>query len=91
MGLDMYLYEEKYLCQSGSLAERHHEYAKEKVKYPIDIVEKPCTVEELKKTVGRVSGFNIRALSFHCIRGLLGKNYNRVWAFTPSFGTPARS
>ena len=46
----------KYLCSAdGTLSpedlQKCYDYAKEKVKYPIDIVEKPCTVDEFIKTI----------------------------------------
>ena len=46
----------KYLCSAdGKLSDddlkRCYEYAKQKVKYPIDIVETPCTVEEFKSII----------------------------------------
>lgn len=46
----------KYLCSAdGKLSEADlkacYDYAKERVKYPIDVVETPCTVKELKHTV----------------------------------------
>lgn len=46
----------KYLCSAdGKLSDydlqRCYDYAKEKVKYPIDVVEKPCTIEEFKEIV----------------------------------------
>ena len=47
----------KYLCSAdGKLSDadlqRCYDYAKAKVKYPIDVVETPCTIEEFKQTVG---------------------------------------
>lgn len=46
----------KYLCSAdGKLSDadlqRCYEYAKEKIKYPIDVVETPCTVEEFKEII----------------------------------------
>jgi replicative DNA helicase len=46
----------KYLCSAdGTLSEEHlkqcYEYAKERVKYPIDVVEEPCTVAEFRETI----------------------------------------
>ena len=46
----------KYLCSAdGKLTEEDlhtcHEYAKERVKYPIDVVEESCTVDEFVKIV----------------------------------------
>jgi replicative DNA helicase len=46
----------KYLCSAdGKLSEddlkKCYDYAKEKVKYPIDVVEKPCTIEEFKEII----------------------------------------
>ncbi len=46
----------KYLCSAdGNLAQEDltkcHEYAKERVKYPIDIVENPCTINEFVEIV----------------------------------------
>jgi replicative DNA helicase len=46
----------KYLCSAdGKLSDadlqRCYDYAKEKIKYPIDVVETPCTVEEFKEIV----------------------------------------
>jgi len=48
----------KYLCSAdGTLTDEHLkmclEYAKERVKYPIDIVEEPCTINEFKETIIR--------------------------------------
>ena len=47
----------KYLCSAdGKLSEsdllKCYDYAKTKVKYPIDVVEKPCTIEEFKQIIG---------------------------------------
>lgn len=47
----------KYLCSaegklSDSDLQKCYDYAKSKVKYPIDVVEKPCTTEEFKQIVG---------------------------------------
>mgnify|MGYP003346049348 FL=1 len=47
----------KYLCSadgklSDSDLQKCYDYAKAKIKYPIDIVEKPCTVEEFKQIIG---------------------------------------
>jgi replicative DNA helicase len=47
----------KYLCSAdGKLTQddlqKCYDYAKSKVKYPIDVVEKPCTVDEFKKIIG---------------------------------------
>ena len=47
----------KYLCSAdGKLTEsdlqKCYDYAKAKVQYPIDVVEKPCTVEEFKQIIG---------------------------------------
>lgn len=46
----------KYLCSAdGKISPEDlracHDYAKERVKYPIDVVEEPCTVKELKEIV----------------------------------------
>jgi len=47
----------KYLCSAGGEKLRQEEleichlYAKERVKYPIDIVDEPCTVEEFKEII----------------------------------------
>lgn len=46
----------KYLCSAdGKLStddlQRCYDYAKQKVKYPIDVVETPCTVDEFKEIV----------------------------------------
>lgn len=46
----------KYLCSAdGKMSEADlkicYEYAKERVKYPIDVVEEPCTVKELKEVI----------------------------------------
>jgi hypothetical protein len=46
----------KYLCSAdGKISEEHlracHDYAKEAVKYPIDIVEEPCTVKDMKEII----------------------------------------
>lgn len=46
----------KYLCSAdGTLSEEHlkicFEYAKERVKYPIDIVEEPCTVNKFREII----------------------------------------
>lgn len=46
----------KYLCSAdGKLSEQHlqlcYDYAKERVKYPIDVVEEPCTVPEFVQTI----------------------------------------
>ena len=47
----------KYLCSadgklSDSDLQKCYDYAKAKVKYPIDVVEKPCTIEEFKQIIG---------------------------------------
>jgi replicative DNA helicase len=47
----------KYLCSAdGKLSsddlQKCYDYAKAKIKYPIDVVEKPCTVEEFKQIIG---------------------------------------
>ena len=47
----------KYLCSAdGKLSDadlqKCYDYAKSKVKYPIDVVETPCTVEEFKQIIG---------------------------------------
>ena len=47
----------KYLCSadgklSDSDLQKCYDYAKSKVKYPIDVVETPCTIEEFKQIVG---------------------------------------
>ena len=47
----------KYLCSAdGKLSsddlQKCYDYAKAKIKYPIDVVERPCTVEEFKHIVG---------------------------------------
>lgn len=46
----------KYLCSAdGKISEEHlklcYEHAKERVKYPIDVVEEPCTVKEMKEII----------------------------------------
>lgn len=46
----------KYLCSAdGKISEEHlkmcYEYAKERVKYPIDVVEDPCTVADFKQII----------------------------------------
>lgn len=46
----------KYLCSAdGKLStddlQRCYDYAKQKVKYPIDVVETPCTVDEFKEII----------------------------------------
>ena len=46
----------KYLCSAdGKLSAEHlkmcYDYAKERVKYPIDVVEEPCTVSDFKETI----------------------------------------
>jgi len=46
----------KYLCSadgkiSAADLKACHDYAKEAVKYPIDVVEKPCTVKEFAETI----------------------------------------
>lgn len=46
----------KYLCSAdGTLSEEHlqmcFEYAKERVKYPIDVIEEPCTVDEFRDAI----------------------------------------
>jgi len=46
----------KYLCSAdGQLSpedlQKCYDYAKQKVKYPIDVVEKPCTVDEFIRTI----------------------------------------
>jgi hypothetical protein len=46
----------KYICSAdGTLSDadlkRCHEYSKKRVKYPIDVVDQPCTVKEFKKIV----------------------------------------
>lgn len=46
----------KYLCSAdGKISDEHlnmcYEYAKERVKYPIDVVEEPCTVSEFEQIV----------------------------------------
>ena len=46
----------KYLCSAdGKISQEDlnacYEYAKQRVKYPIDIVEEPCTVSEFKSTI----------------------------------------
>jgi replicative DNA helicase len=53
----------KYLCSAdGKLSEddlnKCYEYAKEKVKYPIDVVETPCTVEEFKSIIDEYMEFH---------------------------------
>lgn len=53
----------KYLCSAdGSLSpedlQKCYDYAKEKVKYPIDIVEKPCTVDELKSIIHQYMSYH---------------------------------
>jgi replicative DNA helicase len=47
----------KYLCSadgklSGDDLQKCYDYAKAKIKYPIDVVERPCTVEEFKQIIG---------------------------------------
>lgn len=47
----------KYLCSadgklSDSDLQKCYDYAKSKIKYPIDVVETPCTVAELKEIIG---------------------------------------
>ena len=47
----------KYLCSAdGKLSDvdlqKCYDYAKSKIKYPIDVVEKPCTIEEFKQIIG---------------------------------------
>jgi hypothetical protein len=46
----------KYLCSAdGKISDadlkKCYEYAKERVKYPIDVVEEPCTVKEFKEII----------------------------------------
>jgi len=46
----------KYLCSAdGKISDEHlkmcYEYAKERVKYPIDVVEEPCTVAVFKEII----------------------------------------
>jgi len=46
----------KHLCSAGSLLsseelQQCYDHAKERVKYPIDIVEEPCTVNEFKEII----------------------------------------
>ena len=49
----------KYLCsadkQLGILSDEHlklcYNYAKERVKYPVDVVEEPCTVRKFRETI----------------------------------------
>jgi hypothetical protein len=46
----------KYLCSAdGKISQADlnacHDYAKERVKYPIDVVEEPCTVKEFKEII----------------------------------------
>lgn len=47
----------KYVCSAGGTKiasediERCHQYAKGRVENPVDIIEKPCTVEDFKKTI----------------------------------------
>lgn len=46
----------KYLCSAdGKISDADlltcYEYAKERVKYPIDVVEEPCTVKEMKEII----------------------------------------
>lgn len=53
----------KYLCSadgklSDSDLQKCYDYAKEKVKYPIDVVEKPCTIEEFKEIIGEYMSFH---------------------------------
>ena len=54
----------KYLCSadgklSDSDLQKCYDYAKEKVKYPIDVVEKPCTIEEFKEIVRDYMQFHL--------------------------------
>ena len=47
----------KYLCSadgklSDSDLQKCYDYAKAKIRYPIDVVEKPCTIEEFKQIIG---------------------------------------
>lgn len=53
----------KYLCSAqGKLVDEDlqkcYEYAKERVKYPIDVVEDPCTVPEFKEIVHQYMDFH---------------------------------
>jgi hypothetical protein len=46
----------KHLCSAGSILSEDelkacHDHAKERVKYPIDVVEEPCTVSEFKQII----------------------------------------
>jgi replicative DNA helicase len=46
----------KYLCSAdGKLSaddlQKCYDYAKKKIKYPIDVVEKPCTIDEFKSII----------------------------------------
>jgi hypothetical protein len=46
----------KYLCSAdGKLStddlQKCYDYAKKKIKYPIDVVEKPCTIDEFKTII----------------------------------------
>jgi replicative DNA helicase len=53
----------KYLCSAdGKLTDydlqKCYDYAKEKIKYPIDVVEKPCTIDEFKEIIRDYMLFN---------------------------------
>jgi replicative DNA helicase len=53
----------KHLCSAdGKLSDydlqRCYDYAKEKIKYPIDVVEKPCTIDEFKEIIRDYMLFN---------------------------------
>lgn len=61
----------KYLCSADGILTDDHlkicfEYAKERVKYPIDIVEEPCTVNEFKETI-------VKYMMHHAIKDKDGK------------------
>lgn len=58
----------KHLCSAdGKLSEEDllkcFEYAKERVKYPIDIVEEPCTVNEFKEIIKQYMDFHFNKVT----------------------------
>jgi hypothetical protein len=75
----------KYLCSAdGQLSpedlQKCYNYAKEKVKYPIDIVEKPCTVDEFIRTIQEYMAYystvddnGVRHFKKYTIDAVLGK------------------
>lgn len=70
----------KYLCSAdGKLSEedlqRCYDYAKERVKFPIDVVETPCTVSEFKRTVREYMEEHV---STEMIKGKLVKIYKKT-------------